>query len=158
MSKLTQAALLAANINPQTGLATDYLNHFNEAIMLLEMIPAMPDCAGELSDWEPRTYRQHFEASSFKGRDLAIEAYEAADADLRTRLDHYTDSMTAILKAVRDAMAEVRTDTTRARLAEEAANWLKPLVAHAGAVINGTPDKTSDDVQPQADADYIMTH
>ena len=28
------AELKAANINPQTGLATDYLNHFNEAIML----------------------------------------------------------------------------------------------------------------------------
>jgi hypothetical protein len=27
------AELKAANINPQTGLATDYLNHFNEAIM-----------------------------------------------------------------------------------------------------------------------------
>jgi hypothetical protein len=38
------AALAAANINPQSGLATDYLNHFNEAIMLLEMIPDMPDC------------------------------------------------------------------------------------------------------------------
>jgi hypothetical protein len=28
------AVLKAANINPKTGLATDYLNHFNEAIML----------------------------------------------------------------------------------------------------------------------------
>ena len=36
------ARLRAANINPRTGLATDYLNHFNEAIMLLEMIPDMP--------------------------------------------------------------------------------------------------------------------
>ena len=30
------AKLRAANINPRTGLATDYLNHFNEAIMLLQ--------------------------------------------------------------------------------------------------------------------------
>ena len=30
--------LADANINPVTGLATDYLNHFNEAIMLLEML------------------------------------------------------------------------------------------------------------------------
>ena len=41
-----RAALLsAANINPRTGLATDYLNHFNEAVMLLEMVPDMPECA-----------------------------------------------------------------------------------------------------------------
>ena len=39
------AQLRAANINPRTGLATDYLNHFNEAIMLLEMITDMPECA-----------------------------------------------------------------------------------------------------------------
>ena len=39
------AQLKAANINPRTGLATDYLNHFNEAIMLLEMIPDIPESA-----------------------------------------------------------------------------------------------------------------
>lgn len=37
--------LRVANINPRTGLATDYLNHFNEAVMLLEMVPDMPECA-----------------------------------------------------------------------------------------------------------------
>src|SRR5256886_5047348 len=39
------ARLRTANINPRTGLATDYLNHCNEAIILLEMIPDMPKCA-----------------------------------------------------------------------------------------------------------------
>ena len=49
------AQLRAANINPRTGLATDYLNHFNEAIMLLEMIPDMPECAEEFLAWHPRS-------------------------------------------------------------------------------------------------------
>jgi hypothetical protein len=31
------------NINEQTLLATDYLNHFNEIVMLLEMVPDMPE-------------------------------------------------------------------------------------------------------------------
>src|SRR6266496_1966746 len=69
------AQLRAANINPQTGLATDYLNHFNEAIMLLEMIPDMPECAQDFLLWYPLSYREHFMASHFKARDLAIEAY-----------------------------------------------------------------------------------
>jgi hypothetical protein len=38
------AQLVGANINPTTWLATDYLNHFNEAIMLLEMLPCAPEC------------------------------------------------------------------------------------------------------------------
>jgi len=32
------------SINAATGLSTDYLNHFNEAIMLLDMLRDAPDC------------------------------------------------------------------------------------------------------------------
>src|SRR5258707_15304307 len=69
----------AANINPRTGLATDYLNHFEEAIMLLEMIPDIPACGEDFLLWSPLSYREHFMASHFKARALAIEAYEPAD-------------------------------------------------------------------------------
>src|SRR6187401_1474712 len=86
-SEARAAALRAANINPRTGLATDYLNHFNEAIMLLEMIPAMPECTDDFLLWEPLSYPEHFLQSGFKGRDLAIAAYEAADPNLRARFD-----------------------------------------------------------------------
>jgi hypothetical protein len=72
------AQLRAANINPRTGLATDYLNHFNEAIMLLEMVPDMPECAEDFLGWHPLSYAEHFTASHFKGRDLAISAYNSA--------------------------------------------------------------------------------
>src|SRR3982074_3445443 len=74
------AKLRAANINPRTGLATDYLNHFNEAIMLLEMIPDIPECSEDFLAWYPLSYAEHFTLSNFRARDLAIEAYESADA------------------------------------------------------------------------------
>jgi hypothetical protein len=150
--------LSAANINPQTRLATDYLNHFNEAIMLLEMIPDMPDCASEIFDWRPLTYCEHFRASNFKERDLAIAAYDTVNPAVRARFEHLTSTMTAILVAVRDAMQQVSHDDTRARLAERAVEWLKPLVAHTGGVINGTPEADEIEAAPQADVDYIMTH
>src|SRR6202165_727467 len=101
------ARLRAANINPRTGLATDYLNHFNEAIMLLEMIPDMPECAEDFLAWHPLSYREHFMASHFKTRELAIEAYESADIVIRTEFDHITTTMTSILTAVSTAMREV---------------------------------------------------
>jgi hypothetical protein len=85
------ARLRAANINPRTGLATDYLNHFNEAIMLLEMIPDMPECAEDFLLWYPLSYREHFMASHFKARDLAIEAYESADEHIRVEFDNIND-------------------------------------------------------------------
>jgi hypothetical protein len=143
------AQLRAANINPSTGLATDYLNHFNEAIMLLEMIPDMPECAEDFLNWQPLSYREHFMASNFKARELAIEAYESADAVIRAEFDNITSTMTSILTAVGAAMREVRQDATRATLAEQATGWVKPLVAAAGGIIHGGTE---------ADVDYIMTH
>lgn len=149
MDEARVARLRAANINPRTGLATDYLNHFNEAIMLLEMIPDMPECAEDFLGWRPLSYREHFMASHFKARDLAIEAYDSADAVVRAEFDNITSAMTSILTAVGTAMREARQHETRATLAEQATGWVKPLVTLAGGIINGSAE---------ADVDYIMTH
>src|SRR3981081_4460823 len=100
------ARLRAANINPRTGLATDYLNHFNEAIMLLEMIPDMPNCAEDFLSWQALSYREHFAASNFKARELAIAAYDSADPAIRGEFDGLTCAMTSILTAVGVAMRE----------------------------------------------------
>lgn len=143
------AQLRAANINPRTGLATDYLNHFNEAIMLLEMIPDMPECAEDFLGWRPLSYAEHFAASSFKARDLAIAAYESANTGIRAEFDNITSAMTSILSAVGEAMRDAQQDKTRARLAEQATGWVKPLVMRAGGIINGGIE---------SDVEFIMSH
>lgn len=143
------AMLRAANINPRTGLATDYLNHFNEAVMLLEMIPDIPECAEDFLAWTPLSYADHFCASNFKDRDLAIEAYESAETRVRAEFDQLTSSMTSILTAVGTAMREARQDKTRATLAEQATGWVKPLVMLTAGVINGASE---------ADVEQIMAN
>lgn len=152
--------LRAANINPRTGLATDYLNHFNEAVMLLEMIPDMPDCAEDFLAWAPLSYAEHFTASNFKARDLAIEAYDMADPSIRGPFDQLTKTMTDILLAVGHAMRESSKDTTKAKLAEQATDWVKPLVMQAGGIINGdipiTPDSSQSEVDEVDAVDAIM--
>src|ERR1700732_4621974 len=116
---LDRARLVEANINPVTGLATDYLNHFNEAIMMLELAPQMPDCIEDLCAWRPLTYCEHFAASSFKERELAITAYELAEPGLRRRLDELADGMNAILLATAAAMLRAQPHALSA-LAEKA--------------------------------------
>ncbi len=39
--------------------ATDYLNHFNEIVMTLEMIPDMSELLEEAQTWLPKGYREH---------------------------------------------------------------------------------------------------
>jgi hypothetical protein len=143
------AELVAANINPRTGLATDYLNHFNEAVMLLEMIPDIPECAEDFLAWSPLSYCEHFMASNFGAKDLAISAYESADPDIRAEFEQITDTMTSILTAVGAAIREANQDKTRVRLAEQAIGWLKPLVSAAGGVINGGLEADVDSIMNQ---------
>jgi len=135
--ELDPARLVAANINPKTRLATDYLNHFHEAIMLLELLAETPECIVELIGWEPLSYPEHFAASPFRDRDLAIAAYGAAEPIARVRLDELADTMNALLAATCEALLLRSSLDSAIALATETAARLKPLVAQAGAVING---------------------
>lgn len=141
--------LLEANINPRTGLATDYLNHFNEAVMLLDMIPDIPECVDDFLGWQPLSYREHFSASNFSARELAISAYDSSNPSVRVEFDNITATMTSILTTVGAAMRQARHVETRVVLAEQAAGWVRPLVTLAGSIINGG-------FSDAEDVDFIM--
>jgi len=79
--------LIEANIMPATGFATDYLNVFNEAVMLFGLLGDMPDMIEDLRKWEPLSYEQHFARSGFQAKDLAILAYQNADPAIKAPFD-----------------------------------------------------------------------
>jgi hypothetical protein len=94
---LCAEVLAAANINPSTGLATDYLNVFNEAVMLFGLLPDMPEMLDELRDWRPLTYIEHFARSGFQAKELAIRAYEEADPAIRIPFDALSAEVGSLL-------------------------------------------------------------
>jgi hypothetical protein len=144
-----------ANINPSTGLATDYLNRFNEAVMLLDMLGTCPECRDDFLSWEPMSYREHFRASHSRTRDLAIAAYDTADPNIRSGLDTLAATMTVVLEATRAAMTSDLKPETVSALAGNAVGWLKPLIARAGAIINGD-EEVINAPSPQAVVDQLM--
>jgi hypothetical protein len=154
---LDPARLAAANINPKTGLASDYLNHFNEAIMLLDLLPDTPECIVELIGWEPLSYQEHFAGSHFKDKELAIAAYAVAEPAARAQLDELADTMNALLVATCETFQKRGSLESANALAAETAARLKPLIARAGAVINGydidhTEEITTGEQQATVDA------
>lgn len=72
-----------AIVNPASGLANDYLNLFNEIVMLIEQLPAMPELIDDILQWRPVTYQTYFANSILPGRTSALEAYRALDAAFR---------------------------------------------------------------------------
>ena len=92
-----QKRLKGSNISPTTLLATDFLNHYNEVFMLLEMVPDMPDMLEELAEWAPKTYVEHFQGSSLGEAELAIEAYEHAPPQYKLPFDQLTERLDQII-------------------------------------------------------------
>ena len=57
--------LQGTNINEQTLLATDYLNHFNEIVMTVGMVPDFRDLMDDAKAWQPISYAEHIQNSAF---------------------------------------------------------------------------------------------
>lgn len=130
-------SLAEANINPLTGLSTDYLNHFNEAIMLLEMLPSMPECREDLAAWQPLDYHEHFSRSQLTQRELAVAAYDLADPRIRRQFDSLCEAMKSAVLAAQAALAAEPEAEAADRFAQDATAELKRLVALASAAIHG---------------------
>ena len=155
---LAPEALAAANINPETGLATDYLNHFNEVVMLMEMLPDMPDCAEDVLEWEPFSYVRHFEMSAFKDRDLAILAWKAGPHAVRAHFETLTNFVDEEVLEAQDKLRQDASPDTLARIAALATEEIKPLIGSLSAAIHGQSEdeNASDEDTVQADIDALF--
>ncbi len=92
-----RAKVTGTNISAQTLLATDYLNHFNEIVMLLDMLPDMPEMIEECKTWQPKSYVEHFAQSSFSDRQLAIEAYGRVPARYRRPFEETISQLNTLI-------------------------------------------------------------
>ncbi len=132
-------ALTAANISAATGLATDYLNVFNEGLMLIGLVADMPDMIDELRAWRPLSYAEHFKLSGFRAKALAIAAYERAEPFVRQPFDA---ACAALSQNMLDAIAEIETalDTPEilAELCSSAAADFEAAISRLDAMIHGT--------------------
>lgn len=75
-------------LHPQSRMSNDFLNHYNEVVMLLEMLPGMPDCYEDIAAWQPKSYVAHFQDSALHWSDYAVAEYEHLDAAWKEPFEH----------------------------------------------------------------------
>jgi hypothetical protein len=143
--------LVAANVNPHTLLATDYLNHFNEVVMLLDMVGDVPEMMADVRAWRPCSYVDHFERSSFHARGLVIAAYRAAPPATRRRFDAVVAEIDALLVATIGAADSARGHDAGAGVASQL-DAVRALIERASAIINGD----AADAHPQEQVDALL--
>ena len=143
--------IVDSNINEETFLATDYLNHFNEVVMLIEMVPSMPECIEDICAWQPKSYEEHFGESGFSDKDLAIEAYHRAPVVLKKHFDEAINALdSGIISAIESLKEtyEMEIPEYLTILCEKLTVDLRHKIDVTSALINGhgTPDSlTMDD-------------
>lgn len=149
-----QERVRGTTINEETLLATDYLNHFNEIIMVLELVPSMPDLIDEAKAWSPKSYQEYFEDSSYYEKDLAIQAYhhvpERNRQPFEKAISQLNQLLIATIKRLENNIAADQVD----RLGESVKRvsvFLSRLVDHASANIHG-----SDVVVDQSEIDHLI--
>jgi len=130
------------NINPETLLTTDYLNHFNEIIMLLELVPGAPtQFSAELAEWEHQSYEEHFTHSGFRDKELAIAGYRNAPEEVRRRFDSSVadleQEMVMLLQQVQEKIDAGDTEGL-SMLCSEAVPQLQNLVQITSGIVNGS--------------------
>jgi hypothetical protein len=75
----------SALVNPASGIANDYLNHFNEILLMIENLPILlPEMVEDILQWKQVSYTEYFKKSPLPGSAEALRIYDALDPNFRT--------------------------------------------------------------------------
>ena len=151
-----RARMAGTNINPETLLATDYLNHFNEIVMMLDMVPDMPDLVEDCKEWQPKSYPDHFAESTFRDKDLAVEAFAHCPPRYREPFDEtirQIDSLALSAVARMEAMLQDGETEALAAQARAASRAIQRLMDMASAIMHGAQTTMDQD-----EIDDILSH
>jgi hypothetical protein len=136
-----QEKVRGSNIDETTLLATDYLNHFNEIVMLLEMVADMPDMLEEVKEWKPKSYKDHFRDSTIAEKDLAIEAYDYVPDIYRQPFEQTIEQINMMIASTVERLeknfADGSIDVLRAN-AKTLSELIQRLMDMASAIIHGS--------------------
>ena len=142
------------NIDEKTMLATDYLNNFNEIVMLLEMIPDMPEMLDEVKEWHPKPYQDHFRDSTIAEKELAIEAHDYVLDIYREPFEQTVEQINSMIAStiqrLEKNITDGETDVLRAN-AQTLSRMIQRLMDMASGIIHGSA-KTMD----QSEIDILL--
>jgi len=132
--------IVGTNIDPRSLLSTDYFNHFNEVIMMLNMLPDMPELLDEVDKWQFKTYTEHFLESELNWGPLAIEAYNEAPAETREKFDRLASQINIMITETRALLRKILEEGNLDKFREMAqmhSMQLQGMVDDGGSIVHG---------------------
>ncbi len=143
-----QARVAGTTIDGGTLLSTDYFNNFNEVIMLLGMLPEMPEMIEEIRSWQFRTYQEHFGGSGLPFAPLAVEAYAHVPPLVRDRFEQTIAEMHVTVDEARETLVRLTSEAEFDRFKLTAVDYsirLQGLVDAGSAIVHGVGEVSDQD-------------
>ena len=139
-------------INPVTGLAGDYLNHFHEIYLILRYVTDDPALIEDMQNWSPKTYVSHFEQSPLLDRADVIAAYAAVPPITRSRFDSLCEEAGRVIAIGLQALIAASANGGAANIApaaEALADEVKSYLDQLDAIIHArsTPIRSIDQLK-----------
>ena len=151
----SRAKRAEALVNPASGLANDYLNLFNEIVMLVEQLPNMPELFDDIRRWRPVAYREYFRRSILPGRGSALDAYDSLDLRFRQSFETVVADLdrraTGAVAAVRKQYKNETDPEALALLCERAGQSIREVLDMATMIVNHGEVVSGDHVQKRTD-------
>ncbi len=150
-------------VNPVSGIANDYLNQYNEILLLVENLPVLlPEMIEDLLAWKPKTYREYFETSPLPGGEIAIKIYQSLNPNFRQLFEAHAQSINAFANAAIAVLADQQHG--QHNLSQD---YIEAFCAEMSKILRTEIEKANDFVNhglsishetPQQMADRLMAH
>jgi hypothetical protein len=151
----------SALVNPASGVANDYMNHFNEILLMIENLPALlPEMVDEMLAWRPVSYRAYFESSPLPGSVEVLEIYDSLEEDFRRDFESMVELLDKIILESIGVISTHRRDDGTIE-ADEIGETCARLSAQLRTVLDRTADLVNHGYappleRPQNMADRIL--
>lgn len=121
-------------------LSTDYLNRYNEALMLIEMAAFDISLVEDLKAWKACSYVEHFQGAQLRCAPGALLAYEALSPNAKGAFNSLCIAMDQLVKTVVNALNELRDAEDAVFIVDIAVGSFKSMLTRATAFINTNGD------------------
>lgn len=118
------------------GLSTDYLNHYSEILMLIEMASFDASVVDDIGSWQPIGYRDYFLKSPLRRAAAAISAYDALPDERRLVFEQIVQALDKLTLGAILALRPPCHPQNVLLIGEVIGPGIRRLIDRAGAFLN----------------------
>jgi len=118
------------------GLSNDYLNHFSEPLMLIELAALDSAVISDLNEWRPVDYPRYFQNSQLRRAPEARAAYWRLEPGRRAAFEQLVCAMDQLVATAIRALRPPCEPEDAALVAAVTAPAMRRLIGQASAFLN----------------------